>query len=469
MMVNRVLIAASGMAILAGVLTTPPGWAAAPANDNRADAVRISPPQKVAGTLVDATMENTNDFSNCGATDASVWYRFTAPKNGAVIVTLDAAGEMDATVDLFQQVRSKLTPVDCSQTNSAGAATLDEESLTPGGDYAIRVGRQYGSVADTFTLNVLVPSPPPQPPGKPLPAKGAKGSVDRLLNSGDAYWTAMRAGVTERLSLRVNQCTALEVYAPGVQGFGGMPLKTMRCGGYSLFTPDRSGRYVLLVRAGKSRDTQNYKLQVAPAGRDDTSPGIFIGNNAAVRGKVNGGIDSRDLYRFDVAKRSELRLWTTGGTELRLVRDGGRRYGRDSSFDFTAPAGRYYVAVEGQGKYTLHRVSRTLTKSSVRFNGRKSATVSPGSSVQIGLQVTNSVAGPGRLLLERLDPIDGWQFVRKYRVSVSGGRATVSFTPDIGRYRVTGEFIGTRNAAPSDGGRASLRVQGPLVQALLGQ
>ena len=463
-MAGRIMSAVAGLAVISGVLMTPPAWADPPSNDSRANAIRLSPPEKVTGTLVDATLEPTNDFGGCSSTEASVWYRFTAPKGGAVIIALDAAGDMDATVDLFLQVRSKLTPVDCADTNSAGVATLDEEFLSPGGDYAIRVGRQYGSAADRFSLNVMVPSPPPQPPGKPLPAKGVKGSVDRLLNSGDAYWTSMRAGVTERLSLKVNQCTALEVYAPGVKGFDGMPLKQMRCGGYSLFTPDRSGRFVLLVRAGKSRDTQKYKLQVATAGRDDTAPGIFIGNNAAVRGKVNGGIDSRDLYRFDVAKRSELRLWTTGGTELRLVRDGGRRYGRDSSFDFTAPAGRYYVAVEGQGKYTLHRVSRTLTRSSVRFNGRKSATVSPGSSVRIGLQVTNSVSGPGVLLLERLDPIDGWQFVRRYRVSVSGGSATVAFTPQVGRYRVTGEFLGTRIAAPSDGGRATMRVQGPLVQ-----
>jgi hypothetical protein len=464
-MIKRMVSISSGIAVVAGVLMTPPVWAAAPSNDNRADATRLSPPEKVTGTLVDATLEPVNDSSSCATTDASVWYRFGAPKAGAIIVTLDAAGDMDATVDLYRQVRSKLVSVDCSETDSDGRATLDEESLTAGGDYVIRIGRQVGSTADAFSLNVLVPSPPPQPPGKPLPAKGTRGTVDRLLNSGDAFWTAMRAGVTQRLSLRVNQCTSLEVYAPGVRDFEGMPLKTMRCGGYSLFTPDRTGRYVLLVRAGKGRATQRYRLQVAPARRIDTAPGVFIANNASVRGRVNGGINSRHLYRFDVSRRSELRLWVTGGdTELRLVRDGSRRYGRDSSFDFTAPAGRYYVAVEGSGQYTLHRVSRTLTKSSVRFNGRKQATVSPGSSVRVGLQVTNGVAGPGVMLLERLDPIDGWQFVRKYRVSVSGGSATVSFTPQVGRYRVFGEFLGTRNAAPSDGGRASLRVQGPLVQ-----
>ncbi len=465
-MIKRMVSIGSGIAIVTGVLLTPPVWAAPPSNDNRADAVRLAPPQKVTGTLVDATVEPViGDYSNCGLTDASVWYRFTAPQSGAVIVTLDAAGDMDATIDLLHRVRSTFSQVDCRATDSAGRATLDEESLVAGGDYMIRVGRRTGSVADTFALSVQVPSPPPQPPGKPLPAKGTRGSVDRLLNSGDAFWTQMNAGVTQRLSLRVNQCTTLEVYAPGVKSFNGMPLKTLRCGGYTLFTPDRSGRYVLLVRAGKSRDTQRYRLQVATARRIDTAPGVFIPNNAAVRGRLNGGINSRHLYRFDVNRRSELRLWVTGGnTQLRLVRDDGRRFGKDSSFDFTAAAGRYYVAVEGNGKYTLHRVSRTLTKSSVQFNGRKRATVAPGSSVRVGLQVTNSVAGPGVMLLERLDPIDGWQFVRKYRVNVSGGSATVSFTPQVGRYRVFGEFLGTRNAAPSDGGRATLRVQGPLVQ-----
>lgn len=452
------------MVLSAMFATAPPSWAAPPSNDNRADAIRVNPPQDVTGTLVDATIEPTSDSSECAGTDASVWYRFTAPKRGAIIVQLDAAGEMDATIDLYRQVRSKLEWEDCDETDSKGVATIDDDGLEAGSDYAIRVGNQTGSVANTFSLRVLVPSPPPEPPGRPLPDKGVKNRVDRLVNPGDAYWTRMQEGRTMRLSLRTSHCTALEVYGPRTGSFSSSPEKTLQCGGYRLFTPTETGRHFLVVRAGQSRYQQQYKLRVAPARRDDTSPGVFIGNNAKVKGRVNGGIDARDLYRFDVTRRSTLSLNVTGGPEMKLVRDDGGRIGRGDFIDRTVSAGRYYVAVQGTGKYTLKRVSRTITRASLSFNGRRSSTIGPGSSAQLTLRVRPAVAGPSLISVERFDPIDGWQFLRRYRTGVTGGTATVSFTPpSVGRYRAFGEFKGTPTAAPDDTGVARLRVQGPLV------
>ena len=105
------------LGLVTGAITASPVWAAPPSNDNRADAIRVTPPQTVVGTLVDATLEPTNDVSECEDTEASVWYRFTAPKSGAIIIELDADGEMDAAVDVFQQVRSKLDFVDCAGTD----------------------------------------------------------------------------------------------------------------------------------------------------------------------------------------------------------------------------------------------------------------------------------------------------------------------------------------------------------------
>lgn len=444
--------------------TTSVGWAAPPGNDNRVGAEQITPPQDVQGTLVDATLEPTNDYSNCTGSDGSVWYRFTASSRGAVIVQLDAGGDMDATVDLFRQVRSKLQSVDCAETNSNGVATIDNDSLDPGGTYAIRVGRQYGSAAAAFTLRVLVPSPPPEPPGRKLPTKGARGTVDRLVDSGDAFWTPLRAGSATRLNLKTRQCTALKVFGPGTQSFRSSPVRTLDCGGYALFTPTETGRHYLVVEAGKSRGTQPYRLKVAPAKADDTTPGKFIRNNALAKGKVNGGIDSRDLYRFDVTSRSILSLYVSGGPTLRLMRDTGQVIGRGSAIDRTVSVGRYYVAVQGSGTYSLHRVSRTITTAWVTFNGKRTAVISPGSSATLALRVRPSVAGPGDITVERFDPVEGWQFLRRYRVSVSGGSGAVSFRPpSVGRYRAYGEFKGSTVAAPDSTGVSKLRVEGPLV------
>ena len=93
--------------LVVGALTVPAtaAWAAPPPNDDRGDAVLLQVPATVQGTLAEATQETTNDFSGCAETDGSVWYHFTAPERGAVVAQLDAAGQMDATVDLFLQVR----------------------------------------------------------------------------------------------------------------------------------------------------------------------------------------------------------------------------------------------------------------------------------------------------------------------------------------------------------------------------
>ena len=76
------------------------------------------------------------------------------------------------------------------------------------------------------------------------------------------------------------------------------------------------------------RSPQRYHLRVARAGRDDTAPGVFIGNHARVRGSLRaGGLDVVDLYRFDVVRRSGLflRLRTRRPAANDPTNDRGRR------------------------------------------------------------------------------------------------------------------------------------------------
>ena len=442
----------------------PAASAAAPSNDNRADATRVRPPQRLSGTLVDATLEATHDTSGCAETDSSVWYHFTAPARGAIVVQMNAAGQMDATVDLYKQVRSKLTLVDCAPTDSDGKATLDEAGLVAGADYAIRVGNQTGSVADTFNLRVLVPTAPPEPPGRHLPDQGIRDHVDRVLNPGDAYWRKMHAGTTMRLSLRTQHCTSLEVFGPGTTSFTAQPaLKRLPCGGYGQFTPTVTGRHYLVVRAARDRDVQHYRLRVAPARRDDTTPGILIHNHAKILGSVNGGIDTRDLYRFDVTRRSALRLSLSGNPGMTLVRDDGQRLSEGNLIEGRLRAGRYYVAVSGTGKYTLRLALRTITSATLLVNGRHRATIGPKAVARILFQVRPAVSGPSLITVQRFDPIEGWQFLRTFKPKVIDGAARVRFDPpSVGRYRAFARYLGSRNAAPTNAGPARLLVQRPL-------
>ena len=468
MTVRRARGLGSGLAVLvvvgAALAAAPSAWAAAPTNDNRVDAVELVPPQTTNGTLVESTLELVNDFSSCASTDSSVWYRFTGPPRGDLVLQLDAAGEMDATVDLFKVVRSKLSFAGCDVTDAQGNLTLDRSGLEAGADYAIRVGNQTGSTADTFKLRALVPTPPPSPPGRHLPDTGITNHVDRVLNPGDAYWKTMKAGYTMRLSLRTEHCTSLQVYGPGTKSFTGTaPERTLPCGGFGLYTPTTSGRHYLVVTAARGRGRQDYTLRAARATRDDTAPGILIHNHATVTSSVNGGLDTRDLYRFDVQHRSALTLRLSGQPSMTLVRADGDRLGSGSLISRHVPAGRYYVAVSGSGRYTLRYAAKTITRAHLLVDGRHRATIAPHRNAHWLLRVTPVEHGASVITVERFDPIEGWQYLRTFTPLVTRGTARVTWMPpSVGRYRASASYLGSRNAAPADSGLAWLTVQRPL-------
>jgi hypothetical protein len=439
-----------------------PALAAAPANDARAAATAITPPGSVSGTVTEATLEDNELPSDCGDTDASVWYRFTPPKRGSVVVQLDAGGNLDASVDVYERSRSELTSVDCAASNSKGSATLGLDGLDPAHEYLVRVGKLRSSDPGDFKLQVLVPNPPATAPGRVLPRRGISDSVDRLINPSDAYNLRLREGVAYRVDLAKQGCLPLAIYAPGTSDFDAAPERTLRCGGYHLFTPDRNGRYVLLVQSGRRRGDEPYRLRVGRARADDTTPGLFIHNYARVHGRVNGRIDSVDLYRFDVVRRSALTLRVSGNPEVELLGEHGRRIDSGSDIRIGIRPGRYYAAVRGAGRYTLRRVSRAITHASTSFSR---ASAPPGTTVSLSLNVRPGVEGRGVIVVQRLDPIAGYQFLRRYHVRVVGGRATVAFTPpSVGHYRASSSFLGSRTASPSATGYARLTVNGPLVE-----
>jgi hypothetical protein len=464
---------------LAGLVAPAGALAAPPPNDEREDATQLNPPGSTTGTLVDATAE-AGEPSACGSPDeASVWYRFTQPAGGRLVILVDTAGDLDAVVGLFHRVRSELQSVECQTTNRSGQATFDDEGLQSGGTYFIRVAQRSGSPADRFRLELHVPRPPATPPGRRLPRNGANGSVSRLSNQSDAWWVRMREGTTYRVNLdpRATRCVALQVFPPGTRSFRDTnPVYSFRCGGYQLLTPrpGRAGRYFLVARATHGdRRPERYHVQVSPAGPDDTAPGIFIGNFARVRGFLEaGGIDVVDLYRFDVVRRSGLflSLRTAGQMRMLLLNDVGKHLD-SSSFLIRrgVPAGRYFVAIRSESDrrvpYTLSRISRTITRSRLTINGSRQAQAGPGAAVQVEVAVTPAVSGPVRVDVERFDPLAGWQFYRRFHSQATNGHASVSFVPPgVGRYRARGLFLRTRRATASATNEARLLVASPLEE-----
>ena len=365
--------------------------AAAPGNDARTAAQALGPlPAVVDGTAVDATAEADEPCSGCGPIKGSVWFSFRATQSRDLLIALDAAGDMDAVVELFARERSQLTNVACAVTNRRGQATLDGTAVART-SYLVRVAPLSNSVADRFTLRVALPDEPARPPGDRLAAGGVTGRVDRFANPDDAWATQMTAGRTYRINLVTvgAGCVRAELFAPGGWEFGDVAQKSLACDAFTVFTPSESGRYSLRVQAPRaSRASWQYRLRVGPAGRDDSSPGLVLADDKRVAGALHGDeLDALDLYRFTVARRSDLRLRLRTGAdfELKLMTDGGHRIGSwrgAGELVRRLRPGRYFVAVRARdgarGRYVLSRLARVITHSRTLVNGARGATVSPG-------------------------------------------------------------------------------------------
>lgn len=446
--------------------------AAAPANDTRANAQEIKLGQQASGTTNEATADE-DDATGCGPSDTpSVWYRIEGSTDGRAIVQLQASGDLDVVLDVYRRRRSQFTSLSCDSSDSKGRANT-EFPMRKGQSYLIRVSQQAQSVSGDFTLNVNIGQPPASAPGRQLPRGGADGNVQRVFEPSNSYSTDMREGTTYRVNLSPSSCMRLSIYGPGTTSFeDDSPRRVLSCGGYTLFTPGpkEGGRYSFLIEPASSRRTpQRYHLQVSRASGDDTAPGVFVRNHARVRGSLNSNrIDVVDLYRFDVVKPSITDLVLAGdGFHLTLIRAGGKRVARgDDNIHVRTGPGRYFAVVRASrhevGKYRLLRQSKTITRTRLTATPRQG---SPGSSVSLRVNVAPGAAGPVTILVERLDPVSGYQFVQRFETRASGGHAAVTFRPpSIGRYRARAVFNGTRSASGSKTGFVKFRIEAPLQE-----
>ena len=447
-----------------------------PANDARASAEAISPPATVTGTTSESTLE-TDEPAACQTLRGSLFYEFRASSEERLVVRLRATGDLDATVDVFLRTRSQLGQVACEVTDRGGNAAL-EFVPKKGETYLIRVGQRANSEPGGFRLDVFAPEPAPRGPGAALHTGGAGGALDSLQHTSDAYSYRMQAGRSYRVNVAASACVTVEVFAPGTRNFANASrVESTGCDGYVLFTPGAGdgGRYSFLVEAQARRNgEQRYHLQIAPVGVDDTGPGLPLSNLTDVRGSLRGNaVDTLDLYRFSVARRSALELSLqydgSGTAQMSLLADNGRRLGGgETDLSRQLSPGRYYVAVRtrdgGAGRYVLRRVSRTITSTRTSINGTGSAQSVPGQSVRIAAAVTPGASGPVTFTIERFDPLAGWQFFRELRSTATGGNSGITFTPPAeGRWRAKSAFEGTRIAAPSRSGYATLLTVPPLA------
>jgi hypothetical protein len=453
-------------------------FAAPPSNDTRQGAQELQLGQRVNGTTVDATADE-DDAGGCGQSDTpSVWYRLDSNQNARGIFVLQANGDLDVTVDVYERVRSESNSLACDNSDRNGRATTDFP-LRKGHSYLIRVSERARSESGTFSLVVDVGQPPASAPGRQLPKRGASGDVQRVFEPSNAYSTKLREAHTYRINLAPEGCVSLSIYGPNVGSFDDdSPRRVLRCGGYALFTPGphETGRYSFLIEPRSSgRSPQRYHLQVSRAGRDDLTPGKFIRNFKRARGALNANrIDVVDVYRFDVVRRSitNLALNVPNGDDfaMTLVTAGGRRVssgGTDEDINVRTPPGRYYLAIRARhgaaGRYRLTRASKTITRTTLRPTPHSA---SQGETVTLRVGITPAVTGRVTVLVERFDPVSGWQFARRFETRTRGSNSvTVAYRPpSIGRYRARAFYNGTSRAAESSSGTRFFRVVAPLEE-----
>ena len=459
--------------------------AAPPSNDNRDSAQPLGAlPAAATGTTVGATVEPTESPSGCAQTAGSVWYSvsFGSSPPGEVGVRVQANGDLDAAVDVFQRQRSQDIPVACARTDQNGVAGFTFQP-TSSATYLIRVAQRANSTSGTFSLKVFAVPPPPSPPGRALPARGGHGVLDSTFDTQDAYSLQLQAGTTYKVNLvkQNSGCTRLGIFLPGTSSFGGAAAAGLDCGGYRLFTPTVSGRWSFLISAAPGIEgSQPYWLHIAPATSVEMAPGIFLPNFAHYTATLHGNLDTDvRMFRFDVTTFSDLTLFLQTASnesfDLKLLNDQGRYLQCDCGSEGEETIrremrpGRYFVVVQAEnfesGPFTLTRQSRTITHVRISFDGFGFEQISPGASTRVTATVSPAVDGPVTFELEYFDPVERWQFRGYYHAEAVNGMAVLPFTPPkVGRWRATVVYSGTHSAAPATSGWANLLVAGPLAQ-----
>jgi hypothetical protein len=450
---------------------------ARPQNDDPAGAELLQRlPANPHGTTLGGSTDP--DTPQCGGLAADVWYRVDRESAGEVVVLLRAGGDLDATLAVYRRVRTQMRRISCIDTDAKGRADMSFNT-EKGGRYLIAVGQLRQSAPGSFALDVFAPEPAAVGPGARLVKGTARATVDALTDRDDAYAVPMEEGRTYRLNLVARRsCVAMALYPPETKRFEeAQPLRVESCGGYLAYTPGPDGSGVFSVRVRPSereRGPQHYALHVAPAGPDDTGPGLELRSGDTRRGRLDGaGVDVVDLYRFDVFRQSDvdLRIDAHGAVSVGVLSEVGGRIGTRQISDRLRARlgpGRYFVTMRAaeptRSGYVLKLQVRDITKTVALVEGKTKLTIEAPRPLRLTAKVTPQSAsgGSARIRVDYLDPLLGWVFVKQFKTRVVSTEAAASFLPaKIGRYRVHASFFGNNAASPSTSGSATLIVGPP--------
>lgn len=182
-MASKVRLVSGAVALMLGCglfAGSSVAWAAAPANDNFADAMPLVGP---AGTLSGSTVEATSEGAagepcefNCSPT---VWFVWTLPSSTRNTVTFSLCGStFDTSLSVYTGATFGEMSTAAQSDDFCGKASQVTFLALPGVVYSVRVGGTGMGISGNFTFAY--------PAGGPLPSAGAPdGDGDGITDAQD--------------------------------------------------------------------------------------------------------------------------------------------------------------------------------------------------------------------------------------------------------------------------------------------
>ena len=398
-------------------------------------------------------------------------------------MALDAEGDLDA-VDRRLRARAlagdarRLRRHEPARSGHARASTPTAARAT-----CIRVGARCRTPRDDSLRPARRRARPAGDASRAarLPRGGVDAAVDRIANADDAWAVRLQQGPDLPAQLRL-------VGRPAARPptlYAGEDAERRRVAALRRATRSspRASRHLQRCSSGRrAARASGCPTALRVGRRRRTTPRRASGSptTSRVRGGLRGNeLDALDLYRFTLARPSRSAAEPEARApdfDLRLLTDDRRRRVACDCGD----AGSKVLERRIGARPLLHRRPRPRrrrragtrcggwpARSRTRACWSTAAAVdrsAPGRTVTLDLAVTPAgrrARGPAgravrparRLAVPRRAP----------RPAVNGGHARLRFgPPSVGRWRVSGEYLGTRRAAPSEGGTVRVTVEEPL-------
>jgi hypothetical protein len=390
--------------VLAALVLAAPAAAAAPSNDNRADAVLLPDfPSNVHGTTAEATVERLDpQVSRCGRIEGTVWYRIESAPDGTIVSTIQAAAGFTPVVRIYRRGSSSIQELDCG-TASAGGKVVVSVQAVRGAGYLILVGRRPGTSDAEFDLRAELHLPPENDDRAGAVRLGRLPAAVRATTlgatagesdgtpcglSGGSVWYRLTGPPSGRALLRLSAVGELDavvaVFRP-VRSRAQLLAcaETDRKGNAILgFTARPSATYLIAVGEQRNAPPGEFRLQVQPAEAPERHPGRAL-RRSGVRDSVNGLTDVNDVWSIRLRRGTTYRIAFSSSPCARAT-----MRARDRVVRLTCRAHSAFTpGRDGGGRYVIEvEASPTAARQRYRLQIAKASTddVGVGAELRVG-------------------------------------------------------------------------------------